>query len=240
MADMNMHGFRLVNQSSGVSATDLLTMVPPLRTQANDAAKVWQVRGTLSVTVGDAGKPAPANVMDIVILDNSDQANALGYHDVDPHGKPYARVFAKPVLDHGGQVLTGGSIGISVASVVSHELLEALVDQYVNQWMARPDGRTLVAKELCDPVQGFSYQVSGVDLSNWVTPNWFDAGSPGPWDRMGVCTRAFQVAKGGYQILADISGERSVANDTSPEWRRGSRDYPAARTCKRLSAEVEN
>jgi hypothetical protein len=237
MTDLNVHGFRLIDRSTLVSDSDLITMVGPLRKQALEVGNSWQLRGTFYSRIGNPALLPRANEMDIVILDDPDQANALGYHDVDPHGNPYARVFAKPVLDHGGRVLTGGSIGISVASVVSHELLEALVDQYANQWMAMPDGKTFVAKELCDPVQGFSYKVDNVELSDWITPNWFIVGSPGPWDRMGICTRSFQVAKGGYEILADVSGynNRSVANDSSPDWRRSSRDHPAARTFKRVA-----
>ena len=61
----------------------------------------------------------------IGILDDSDQANALGWHTEDAQGRVYGRVFASPVLDNGGNALTRS---LSVASVLSHEVLEAFID----------------------------------------------------------------------------------------------------------------
>src|SRR5690348_14351978 len=40
-------------------------------------------------------------------LDDADQAGALGYHDVDPDGRPYARVFVGTILDSGGTLADG-------------------------------------------------------------------------------------------------------------------------------------
>lgn len=235
MTDINIHGFRLIDRSTLVGEVDLQSMVNPLRIQARLAAASWQLHGTFYSYIGNPNRAAPSNEMDIVILDDADQADALGYHDVDPFGKPYARVFAKPVLDHGGLVLAGGTIGVSVSSVVSHELLEAMADQYCNQWVTLPDGQTMVARELCDPVQGFNYLVNGVLISNWVTPNWFTDKAPGPYDYMNVCKKPFEVAKGGYRIIADVKGFRAIDQDSSPAWRRQAlRGHPASRTFKRV------
>jgi hypothetical protein len=193
----------------------------------------------------EAATPVGPDEIDVVIFDDSDQADALGYHDVDPHGHPYMRVFAAPVLDHGGGVLDGGRIGVSVASVASHEILETLIDPPANLWANA--GQRLVAYEVGDPVQADGYSDGAVLLSNYVLRNWFTPGAPGPYDRMGLCRQPFEVRHGGYLIVATLTGEGTtnartapaadsvaIEQDTSPEWRQRSRRHEASRTMRRI------
>jgi hypothetical protein len=235
--------YRLINQSSLVPGNTLDRMAAALQTQAREAASpAWyNLNVNLTVVVaqhspGDPPPPpAPAGQMDIVLLDDSDVADALGYHDITINGRPYSRVFTRSVLQHGGGVLDGGTIGLSVASVASHEVLESVVDPECNAWCS--SGDRLVAFEVCDPVQSQSYSIDGVLVSNWVTANWFVSGAPGPWDRLGKLRGPRTIARGGYAIAASLTHEHQVMaqQDTTPQWRRASRNHPASRTFQRLN-----
>ena len=78
----------------------------------------------------------------LTILDNSDQAGALGYHDVTPEGLPIGKVFAKTDLQF--------SEKWSVTA--SHELLEMLGDPNINLCVLQESstGGRLYAYEVCD------------------------------------------------------------------------------------------
>src|SRR6185437_14392559 len=67
---------------------------------------------------------APAGTFIVGILDDSDQAGVLGWHEIGD-----GRVFARPVLENGGNALSNE---LSVCSVLSHEVLETFGDLYAN------------------------------------------------------------------------------------------------------------
>lgn len=143
--------------------------------------------------VDDATKAGYA----IILLDNPDVANALGYHDVGPDGKPYARVFLDPIFSNGGGWTTGS---LSVSAVISHEVCELVGDPGANRWANAADG-ALYALELCDAVESDSYQASnGVALSNFLWPAFFNPFGRGPYDEMRSLAAPFETGAGGYQI----------------------------------------
>lgn len=147
----------------------------------------------------------------LFVLDNSDQAGALGYHDQTSADVIYGRVFAQPCLTDGGSTALQGPY--SVSSVLSHEVLETLVDPHCNLWAERSDG-VAIAYEVCDPVESFTYTVhdrySGdITVSDFVTPEWFDENrSPGErFDFLGKAVSPFVLTPGGYWIQAKVGGE---------------------------------
>ena len=125
----------------------------------------------------------------VYLLDTSDVQNALGYHDVDRSGIPYAKVFLQ----------TAKSVGVAWQSVASHEVLEVLGDSNANTTDLGADGCQWV-QEVGDPVEDKSYTRLGVTLSDFVTPNWFTIGGSGPFDFLRVLTAPFTVTPGGYAI----------------------------------------
>lgn len=155
---------------------------------------------------------APPGSWPVYVLDDPDVAQALGYHDVDPQGRPYGRVFARPTL----------AAGVSLSSVLSHEVCEAAVDPDVNLWGLDARHGRLHAWEACDAVENDSYvvKVTGnpaqggthrVEVSNFVTPAWYNAADAGGrYDHLGVLTSPFQLSKGGYTIVAAIGRESQV------------------------------
>jgi hypothetical protein len=168
----------------------------------------------------------PAGSQVIAILDDSDQAGALGYHSLDDHDVAYGRVFAKPSLDNGSQVFSGE---YAVSATFSHECLEFLADVNVNCWAAageQQDGSpVLFAWEVADPCEGDSYTVrdmrTDVAVSNFVLPAYFDSGNTkGPWDYLRRLKGPFTIGQGGYAVKWTAAGQQQVFSDRMPEWRR--------------------
>jgi hypothetical protein len=142
------------------------------------------------------GQAAPAGAWQLAVLDDSDQAGALGYHEVQ-RNLPYGLAFAKSDI----------ADGLQPSVTVSHELLEMLLDPWIfSVVLLEQGGGTLfgkggvmLAEEVCDAVEAddYGYQIEGVQVSDFVTPAWF--GSPGTqFDFCGHCTKPFQLLPGGY------------------------------------------
>ena len=109
----------------------------------------------------------------------------------------------------------------SLSQGLSHEIGETIVDAGANGWETSADGATQAAREACDMVQNTFYEASnGVSLSNWLYPNAWVPGAPGPWDYLGVMKAADDVSNG-YVIEAtsptdvhDVAGGARVLSRT--------------------------
>jgi hypothetical protein len=220
---MASRSLRIVNESRRQSAADferIDAIEAAVAVQLRDLAAawgqyVWQV-------VDDANESG----FKVALLDDADAADALGYHDLGPDGMPYARVFLDPIFDNGGTWLRGAN---SVAVVASHEACEMAGDPLANHWIEKPRG-SLVAQELCDPVESDAYSVAvaggrRVSVSNFVHPDWFNPfAAPGArLDHLGVVDEPFAIAPGGYVIYRTPSGIRNRYGMRYPRWRRTSK-----------------
>src|SRR5271154_5664829 len=111
----------VLNQSSVVSDTAVQAAMAALQQQVStDFASVWGIDADLSF-IDSQSTPGPGQWW-LVILDNSDQAGALGYHDLTDEGLPLGKVFAQTDLEY-NELWT---------VTASHELLEMLVDPDIN------------------------------------------------------------------------------------------------------------
>ena len=155
----------------------------------------------------------------MVFLDDADQANALAYHDLTPEGLPQSKVFVKTTIDNGDLV--------SVSA--SHELVEMLVDPAINLLTTGPDRKLVYAYESADPVEALSFKVSGIPMSNFVYPAYFeDFHKPGTvhFDQMHAVKKPFEILHGGYQITfrngkwSEIFGSREKESAFDKEDRR--------------------
>jgi hypothetical protein len=151
-----------------------------------------------------------------VFLDDSDDADALGYHDLTDQGQPISKVFVKDTLDSG-----------EVVSVTAcHELCEMAIDPIANLWAEDGDGKDY-AYEMCDAVEEDTFDVvlSGslrVSMSNFVTPAWFEpflhpAGTK--FDYMGLLKKPFSMTSGGYVIVSDGGKVHEVFGSLDKEHR---------------------
>src|SRR5690349_5639541 len=86
----------VINKSTVVSPTDFAAAVAAVQIQVSrDFAPIWGLDAKLVAQTHDVTTER------IYILDDSDQANALGYHETDKHDVPVGYVFAKTSLDNG-------------------------------------------------------------------------------------------------------------------------------------------
>jgi len=203
--------FQLVNESTVVTTTQAKAIVAALKLQAPQVGKAWQ-RYEWTITYQTSIDKVAPDAIPVVILDDADQADALAYHDVDPHGRPYCRVFAKTILNAGGTILTGS---LSVSAATSHEVIEAFCDPPALFWSEKGGGG-LIALEACDPCQDIAYELNGVAVSDFCLPAFFSPLSPGPYTFRDSIGNPGGLSKGGYLIVAIKDNERQVYGRIPP------------------------
>jgi hypothetical protein len=134
-------------------------------------------------------------------IDTKGIPGAVAYHTMD-------------VYIHG--VVLGGQ---GMASRLSHECCEEMVDPTASAWVPMPRGGE-VALEVCDPVEADEYTIEAVvmgqkrevSVSNFVYPAWFGTstanlhGIPGKYDFLGRVPGAFVLSAGGYMVVLDPDG----------------------------------
>lgn len=187
----------VINRSTVVTDADVIVAVQSLQVQVSrDFAPVWGLDAKLSF-VPTGGIP-PANQWQLVILDNADQAGALGYHDWTAEGLPIGKVFAKTDMDNKS----------SWTVTASHELLEMIADPDIVRCVLI-DSR-LYALEVADAPEDdqFGYQIGGVLVSDFCYPTWFEpswAPNQTQFDYGKHITQPFQLLPGGYIGYLDIT-----------------------------------
>ena len=203
-------------------------------------APVWGTPATLKQTT-DFEDGAWA----MVFLDDADEPGTLAYHDLTPEGLPLSKVFVKTTIE----------AGELVSMSASHELVEMLVDPAINMYTTGPNPsitytytyksaipvkelklpvevNVMYAYESADPVEAESFQVNGVEMSDFVYPAYFeDFHRPRSvkFDHKNKVTRPFQLLRGGYQIifidgqLTEVFGSKAKEKRFAKEDRRGHR-----------------
>jgi hypothetical protein len=140
-----------------------------------------QLAGDTGANVGEEAIWCVANVA---------HAQFLGEHLLTPAGVPVGLVLVEPSKSEpGGWTVT-----------LSHEVLEQIVDPWCNLgafagWQGKA---AWLAMETADPVEDDLYAIGGVQVSNYVRPNWWVGGSQGPWDHLGKLSGPLTMSKGGY------------------------------------------
>ncbi len=178
------------NQATTDLQVDFDQLIAAMQTYVDDfVAPIWGTPAKLIKTT-DFQKGAWA----MVFLDDADQAGALAYHDLTPDGLPISKVFVKTTLDDNQLV--------SVSA--SHELVEMLVDPAINLMTTGPNPKIVYAYESADPVEALSFDVDGIQMSDFVYPSYFENfHKPGSvqFDQMDKVRQPFQILSGGYQIV---------------------------------------
>ena len=154
----------IINSSTVLRDSVVKAAVPALQTQVHrDFAPAWGIDADL-IFVPNRAKP-PARSWWLTIVDNADQAGALGYHDVTNAGLPLAKVFAGSDIN----------LGYQWTVTASHELLEMLADPDINltAFVELSDkSGVLYAYEVCDACQAdeFGHRIDGTLVSDFVYP----------------------------------------------------------------------
>lgn len=197
-----MRNIMLLNQSTLVTDTELTAVAAALQVQVNQHFQpVWDIGCNLTHITVDPNHVYNPVFEHIILLDNSDQAGALGYHLLDSADVPQGFVFVKTCQDN----------GVSWSSCASHELLEQLLDPLANACVAvtlpaafKTDAgkAAAVSYEACDPVEGDTYSVNSVEVSNFILPSWlvdnYDKNKVTKFDYLGRLTSSLSMTSGGY------------------------------------------
>jgi hypothetical protein len=178
----------IINKSKEVSDEDVERHTPNLEIQVRAHFEpLWGVGA--SVEFFRKGR-VPEGYMRLVLLDTSDEAEFLGYHDLTPFGRAQSKVFCE-------------GLGKKWTVTASHEILEMIADRYVNKAAAlelKNGGMRLYAVEVCDPVQEQTYKIDATEVSNFVTEAWFYPAQRkwSMYDYLKKLKAPFTLAPGGY------------------------------------------
>ncbi len=191
----------VINASTVLKDAQVKAVVPALQTQVRrDFAAAWGIDADL--TFVPKGAKSPSGSWWLTILDDSDQAGALGYHDLTKQGLPLGKVFA------GSDI----KLGYQWTVTASHELLEMLADPDINLTAFVESSDTagvLYAYEVCDACEAdkLGYKIDGTLVSDFVYPAWFESfrkkGST-QFDYGKRIKKPFELLKGGYIGVYDV------------------------------------
>lgn len=118
----------------------------------------------------------------------------------------------------------------------SHEVLEEIGDPTCDLYAPLSDG-TEQALEMCDRVEGDTYRINGVLVSNYLLPSAFVPDSTGPWDKLGQLTKWDGMTGGGYTIVRRADGsEVNVWAET--DHARAAADRKRAKASGRLARRL--
>jgi hypothetical protein len=196
----------LVNVSTVLTDAEVQALAVPLEIQGQrDLAPIWHIDKPTVVFVPKGASP-PSGSWWLVVLDNSDVANALGYHDLTSEGFPIGKAFAG----------TDKQYGTSWTVTASHEFCEMLCDPSIT--VIQKTSRGNVAIEVCDPCEDdqFGYQIDGVLVSDFVSPQFYEDLVPYEnytrFDYGGHIVAPMQILSGGYLSIQDASGNWTQVN----------------------------
>lgn len=200
------------------SGSEIQAVIDALNLQASrDFLPAWSIE--LSYKIKSATDTIDKATDAVMYLQHAlDVQGALGYHDKNNAGVPYAVI----------GIDVSAQLGEPYSVTMSHEGLELAADPEANITAMGPAPRQSSRNvfwwyEDCDPVQADSYMINGVAVSNFVFPVWFIPGFKGKVDFLGKLTQAFQINHGGYagyydprtgrpgQVFADSIAENRMA-----------------------------
>lgn len=186
----------LVADGVNINSSDMTQVASALSKQVQrDFEPIWDVDATVDGFI--KLEDVPTDYWPILVMRNVQ--GAAGYHE-DKNGQPFA------VVEFGDQW----------SITASHECLEMLADPFGQRLvegnlldqaiqLGLPPGRVRYLVEVCDPSESaqFSYQVNGIQVSDFYTPNFFD-----PMKATGVR----------YSFTGAIDGPRKVLDGGYISW----------------------
>jgi hypothetical protein len=194
---MSLPVIAITNASTCLTDAQVEAAIPALQRQVSlDFRAYWDLDCQLILL--PKNDALTSGWWQISVIDNPDQAGALGYHELTIHGTPLGKVFA------GLDIQSGGSWTVTL----SHELLEMLADPWIN-WCAQGSDGKVYALEVCDAVEAdeLGYQIDGVLVSDFITPAWFEPTQGDRVDFKQRISKPLQLAAGGYISVLNAGGK---------------------------------
>lgn len=142
----------------------------------------------------------------IEIVDESTEEGAAGFHTITTDPGEFGRTIGQVALDN----------RFPWTAVLSHEVLEMLVNPSVGGIETNWNDGLLYAREICDPVQSTIYKIDNWWVSDFILPEWFMAD-----DRHDDCAfwtkkvKPFEIIEGGWAIRWDQNfGDQTIFRAT--------------------------
>jgi predicted phosphodiesterase len=194
----------VLRKTDRIKDEEVVALASALQIQVHDHfAPVWGIYAEIHFVTG----APPRNAWWLVLLDDSDQANALGYHDMTDECLPLGKVFLN----------TCAGAGVSWTATASHELLEMLADPGINLSVLHQDvgGQSAVelySYEICDACEAdeFGYVIGEIKVSDFVYPAWFESFRrpfSAQFDYCGRIVEPFQILAGGYATVRGLNAQ---------------------------------
>ena len=193
---------KIINKSAYVTSEEFAIMIK--------ASNYWLTKVCAAYSKVGAHIDQDSKLPDMIftLVDDTAEDGIAAYH-TEIANQVTGPIFVKKILDLGGKLLYGGKY--TVASALTHELGEALINPYCNQWVDIYGDGYQVAHEICDPVQD-NMIICEIDnqkiaLSDFVLPAWFNPQDlKGPYNYTKSLTQPFSLSAGGYMITRNRSG----------------------------------
>lgn len=187
--------FACINSSTLVPDRDCAYWVEACRLQlVNHVCPVWGLTPP-GAALYPKGTTFPGHTaLTALFVDDIAEPGVLGEHGIVA-GMPYVLIDVHDSADP--------------SQVLSHEFIEATVNQDLDRW--REVGRYSYAIEPADPVQTSFYEypvtILGEErrvlVSDFVFPSWYDAASRADWfDYLSILRSPLEIATGGYAPAA--------------------------------------
>jgi hypothetical protein len=154
----------VINESTDTADSDIAVWVNAIQQQLlQDVAPFWREASDANLVFVPQGHTAPLDAWQVILLDNADRADALGYHELTAFSLPLAKVFTA----------TTRNDSQTVSRVLSHEIIEMVVNPYIARRQVIGPDTYLV--ETGDPIHldRLGYERLGVLVSIFVTPDYY-------------------------------------------------------------------
>jgi hypothetical protein len=212
----------VINESTDTTDADLALWVNAIQQQLlQDVAPFWREAADANLILVPRGHQAPPDAWQVVLLDNADVAGDLGYHELTPFSLPLSKVFTA-VTRQDGQ---------TVSRVMSHEIIEMIVDPFLAR--RQVIGAETYLVEAGDPVHldKLGYLKLGVLVSNFVTPDYYRYTSGDRYDMRALLTGPCPTLTSGGAVCVLVDGQLQLrqAADSTPQEIAAMRINPGSR-----------
>jgi hypothetical protein len=164
-----------VDNHSSLQLSEIREVIRAINTQiSRDFDPIFGRMAELRLKTKKGPLPVPKarNVGHIHLTDNG---AAPGFHRDEADGIP-----AGFVITNIPEMIQSNNPWLKWTVCFSHEVLELIADPHLNTFVRGPHpkikGRQVFHyREVCDPVQSVTYHIGGVEVSNFVTPHYYNA-----------------------------------------------------------------
>ncbi|MGQ0764240.1 MAG: hypothetical protein ACT4OZ_01070 [Gemmatimonadota bacterium] len=163
-----------VDNHSNVQRNELREVIAVMNRQIErDFTPIWGLSAQVIIRSGERALKVPPDGR-LAHIHLTTTGEALGYHIEEQSGIP-----AGFVMTDLSEKTRSALPWLTWTVALSHEVLELVADPFLNLLAKGPhpqfEREVFHYREICDPVQGGTYEIGGVSVSNFVLPHYYNA-----------------------------------------------------------------